>query len=132
VSDRPVFGAVAPALLRAGVGSIIAFSQSVHVEAARLASERLYQQLIQDRSIGAALEEARSRLHARRERWLTTAPEDSTPRLASQRAQSACRPPERAIITDFFQARPGALSPVRRASLGTVALLFPPVRRRTR
>ena len=81
LSDRPVFGAVAPALLRAGVGSVIAFSQSVHVEAARLVSERLYQQLIQGRSIGAALEEARSRLHARRERWLTTAPDAPTVKL---------------------------------------------------
>ncbi len=40
LSERPVFGSVAPALLKSGVGSVIAFSHSVHIEAARLLVER--------------------------------------------------------------------------------------------
>ncbi len=34
LSDRPVFGSVAPALLKSGVGSVVAFSHSVHIKAA--------------------------------------------------------------------------------------------------
>jgi tetratricopeptide (TPR) repeat protein len=78
VSDRPVFGAVAPALLQAGVGSVIAFSHSVHVEAAKLVSERLYQALVAGRSIGAALDAARGALHANPKRWLSTEPDPET------------------------------------------------------
>jgi len=78
VSDRPVFGAVAPALLEAGVGSVIAFSHSVHVEAAKLVCERLYQALVAGRSIGAALDAARGALHANPRRWLSTEPDPET------------------------------------------------------
>ncbi len=81
VSDRPVFGAVAPALLQAGVGSVIAFSHSVHVEAAKLVCERLYQALVAGRSIGAALDAARGALRANPKRWLSTEPDPETVQL---------------------------------------------------
>lgn len=41
LSDRPVFGSVAPALLQSGVGSVVAFSHAVHVEGARILVQRL-------------------------------------------------------------------------------------------
>ncbi len=78
VSDRPVFGAVAPALLQSGVGSVIAFSHSVHIAAASLLCERLYRELAAGASIGEALEEARAALLANRARWLTPGPDPET------------------------------------------------------
>ena len=78
VSDRPIFGAVAPALLQGGVGSVVAFSHSVHVRAATLLVERLYRELVAGASVGEALEEARAALHADRKRWLTLGPDAET------------------------------------------------------
>jgi tetratricopeptide (TPR) repeat protein len=78
LSDRPVFGSLAPALLQSGVGSVIAFSHSVHVQAARLFVERFYQKLARGKSVGQALEEARSKLHADRKRWLHQGPNPPT------------------------------------------------------
>ncbi len=62
LSGRLVFGSVAPALLGAGVGSVIAFSHAVHVSAARIFVERFYASLTGGRSIGAALNEGRRAL----------------------------------------------------------------------
>jgi tetratricopeptide (TPR) repeat protein len=81
VSDKPVFGAVAPALLQSGVGSVVAFSHSVHVAAATKLCERLYRELVAGRSIGEALEEARAALHAHRARWLALGPDPETVEL---------------------------------------------------
>jgi len=78
VSDRPVFGALAPALLQGGVGSVIAFSHSVHVAAATLACERLYQGLVAGLTIGESLDEARAALLTNRARWLTPGPDPET------------------------------------------------------
>lgn len=78
LSNKPIFGAVAPALLQSGVGSVIAFSHSVHVAAATLLSERLYQGLVAGLSVGEALEEARAALHADRARWLVPGPDPDT------------------------------------------------------
>src|SRR5262249_32304480 len=78
VSDRPVFGSVAPALLRSGVGSVIAFSHSVHVQAGKLFVERFYQRLARGKTIGQALEEARKKMHADRARWLPQGPNPPT------------------------------------------------------
>jgi tetratricopeptide (TPR) repeat protein len=72
--DEPASSSVAPALLKSGVGSVVAFSHSVHVRAAQLFVERFYQKLAAGRTVGAALEEARSRLHADRGRWLHLGP----------------------------------------------------------
>ena len=78
LSERPVFGSVAPALLQSGVGSVVAFSHAVHVEAAKLFVERFYRQLAAGRSIGGALEEGRARIHANRARWLAHGPDADT------------------------------------------------------
>jgi hypothetical protein len=55
LSDRPVFGSVAPALLQSGVGSVVAFSHAVHVQAARILVERFYRELCGGRTVGQAL-----------------------------------------------------------------------------
>jgi tetratricopeptide (TPR) repeat protein len=78
LSDQPVFGSLAPALLQSGVGSVIAFSHSVHVEAARLFVERFYKKLAAGKTVGQVLEEARTRLHAQRGRWLHLGPNAET------------------------------------------------------
>jgi hypothetical protein len=78
LSDRPVFGSVAPALLKSGVTSVVAFSHSVHVGAARLLVERFYRELAAGSSIGEALAEARRALHARPGRWLHLGPDAET------------------------------------------------------
>ncbi|WP_295385102.1 TIR domain-containing protein [uncultured Thiodictyon sp.] len=115
LSDRPIFGAVAPALLKSGVGSVIAFSHSVHVAAAQMVSERLYQTLVAGRSIGAALEEARHALRASPERWLSTGPDPATvplqdwliPQLYQAGPDPALVPPEQAAAPDAHR-RPRA------------------------
>ena len=56
------FGSVAPALLRAGVGSVIAFSHAVTVTAARILVERFYQEVCKGKSVGAALNAGRAAL----------------------------------------------------------------------
>jgi tetratricopeptide (TPR) repeat protein len=75
LSDRPVFGSVAPALLESGVGSVVAFSHAVHVGAARLLVERFYGELCTGLTVGQALEEARTRLRANPARWLHRGPD---------------------------------------------------------
>lgn len=70
LSDRPVFGSLAPALLDSGVGSVIAFSHSVHVEAARILVERFYKELTRGRTVGQSLEEARADMVAQPARCL--------------------------------------------------------------
>jgi len=78
LSEQPVFGSVAPALLKSGVGSVIAFSHAVHVQAARLLVERFYTELAEGRSIGQALAEGRTGLYADRARWLHRGPNAET------------------------------------------------------
>jgi len=78
LSDQPVFGSVAPALLESRVGSVVAFSHSVHVQAARLLVERFYRELAAGQSIGASLSEARRKLHADTARWLHLGPNAET------------------------------------------------------
>jgi hypothetical protein len=78
LSNQPVFGSVAPALLESGVGSVVAFSHSVHVHAARLLVERFYRELAGGRTIGQALQEARAALRANPNRWLHRGPDAET------------------------------------------------------
>ena len=78
LSDRPVFGSVAPALLESGVGSVLAFSHAVHVKAARLFVERFYGELTDGLTVGQALEEARASLRADPHRWLHRGPDPET------------------------------------------------------
>ncbi|HEY0736860.1 MAG TPA: tetratricopeptide repeat protein [Herpetosiphonaceae bacterium] len=81
LSNQPVFGSVAPALLESGVGSVIAFSHSIHVKAARLFVERFYQELVAGLTIGQALEKARGQLRAVPDRWLHLGPDAETIQL---------------------------------------------------
>ncbi|HEX3131839.1 MAG TPA: tetratricopeptide repeat protein, partial [Thermoanaerobaculia bacterium] len=78
LSDQPVFGSLAPALLESGVGSVVAFSHSVHVEASRILVERFYRELTGGLSVGQALSEARSALRAKPQRWLHLGPGEAT------------------------------------------------------
>ena len=75
LSDRPVFGSVAPALLKSGVGSVAAFSHAVHVKAARILVERFYRELASGMTVGQSLDEARSALMADPLRWLHPDPD---------------------------------------------------------
>jgi tetratricopeptide (TPR) repeat protein len=81
LSQRPVFGSLAPTLLQSGVGSVIAFSHTVLVQTALLFVERLYQKLAVGRTVGQALEEARSKLYFDRKRRLHPGPGAETPNL---------------------------------------------------
>jgi tetratricopeptide (TPR) repeat protein len=60
----PVFGSVAPALLKSGVGSVVAFSHAVLVSASRILIERFYKAVCKGKSIGEALNAGRRALHA--------------------------------------------------------------------
>ncbi|MFO0758626.1 MAG: tetratricopeptide repeat protein [Byssovorax sp.] len=71
MSSVAVFGSVAPALLSAGVGSVIAFSHSVTVTAARILVERFYQEVCKGKSVGEALNAGRAALKANRVRHKT-------------------------------------------------------------
>ncbi len=62
--DKEVFGSVAPALLQHGVGSVIAFSHSVTVTAARLLVQAFYEGLCDGASVGEALLRGRRALQA--------------------------------------------------------------------
>ncbi len=81
LSDRPVFGSVAPALLESGVGSVVAFSHAVHIQAARILVERFYKELAEGRSVGFALQESRAALSADRARFLHLGPNAETIQL---------------------------------------------------
>lgn len=78
LSDQPVFGSLAPALLESGVGSVVAFSHSVAVEASRILVERFYREMAGGLSVGQALSEARSALRANPRRPLHLGPGAAT------------------------------------------------------
>ncbi|MDQ2694282.1 MAG: CHAT domain-containing protein [Pseudomonadota bacterium] len=78
LADKPVLGSVAPALLDSGVGSVVAFSHSVHVEAAKLLIERFYRELADGQSVGQALAEGRVKLRSQPARWLHLGPDAET------------------------------------------------------
>ena len=75
LSDRPVFGSLAPALLDSGVGSVVAFSHSVHIRAARIFVERFYKELVAHQSVGSAVQEARAAMLAKPDRFLHLGPQ---------------------------------------------------------
>lgn len=70
----PAFRSVAPRLIEAGVGSALAMSHAVHVEATRVLLERFYQDLVAGATIGQALEAGRGALIANPYRWLERGP----------------------------------------------------------
>ena len=65
---------IAPALIEAGVGSVLSMSHAVHVEATKILLERFYTEVAKGVSIGQALEAGRAALIATSERWLTRGP----------------------------------------------------------
>ena len=75
------FRSVAPRLIEAGVGSVIAMSYAVHVEAARILIARFYRELARGRSIGQAMESGRGALMAQRDRWLQYGPQGKSVQL---------------------------------------------------
>ena len=75
------FRAVAPRLIEAGVGSVIAMSYAVHVEAARILIARFYRELARGRRIGQAMESGRGALMAQRDRWLEYGPQGKSVQL---------------------------------------------------
>ncbi len=68
------FRGVAPALLEAGVGSVLSMSHAVHVEAAKILLERFYEELVGGASIGTSVEQGRAAMMANPERWLARGP----------------------------------------------------------
>jgi hypothetical protein len=75
------FRSVAPRLIEAGVGSVIAMSYAVHVEAAKILIARFYRELARGRSIGQAMESGRAALMAQRDRWLEYGPQGKSIQL---------------------------------------------------
>jgi hypothetical protein len=78
VGEVMAFRGVAPALIEAGVGSVLAMSHAVHVEATKILLERFYEELAAGASIGAALEKGRGALIAKPDRWLMRGPDAPT------------------------------------------------------
>ncbi len=74
IGPDPAFRSVAPRLLQAGVGSVLAMSHAVHVEATRTLLERFYQALVGGATVGEALEAGRGALIASPDRWLVGGP----------------------------------------------------------
>lgn len=81
LSEQPVFGSVAPALPQSGVGSVVAYSHSIHIEASRLLVQRFYRELADGMSVGQALSETRVLLRAKPHRWLKRGPNPPTVKL---------------------------------------------------
>lgn len=110
VGKVPAFRSVAPRLVEAGVGSVVAMSHAVHVEATRLLFERFYREVVAGRSIGQALEAGRGTLLAQPHRWIEAGPGGRTvelldwflPTLYQQGEDLSLVPPEATL--------PGALA----------------------
>ncbi len=64
MSGEDALSSVAPRLIRAGIPSVLAMTQSVLVETTRALSRHFYRELAAGRSIGAALDESRVQLYA--------------------------------------------------------------------
>ncbi|HOC58292.1 MAG TPA: TIR domain-containing protein, partial [Verrucomicrobiota bacterium] len=69
-----VFRSVAPRLIESGVGSVISMSHAVHVEAARIFLERFYCRIVEQDTVGQAIEQGRAALLANPHRWIETGP----------------------------------------------------------
>ena len=65
---------MAPRLIEAGVGSVLAISYAVHVEAAKILVERFYAELVKGKTVGEALGHGRKALQAQTERWIEPGP----------------------------------------------------------
>ncbi len=73
---------VAPRLLAAGVGSVVAMSHAIHVEATRVLVDRLYGDLVRGATPGEALAGGRAALVEQPQRWLEPGPGERAVALA--------------------------------------------------
>ncbi len=78
VGPNTVFGSVALHLIDAGVGSVLAMSHAVHVEATRLLMDRFYGELVRGATIDQAVSAARKALRDNPARWLKAGPDGRT------------------------------------------------------
>lgn len=77
----PAFRSVAPRLVDAGVGGVLAMSHAVHVEATRVLLDRFYREVVGGKSVGQALEAGRGALIASPHRWIEPGPRGKTVEL---------------------------------------------------
>ncbi len=76
-----VFGSIAPRLIQVGVGSVLAMSHAVHVEATRLLLASFYRELAHGATIGQSVAKARQTLRSDQARWIETGPDGRTVEL---------------------------------------------------
>lgn len=101
VGKTAVSGSIAPRLIQAGVGSVVAMGHAIHVEAARLLLDRFYRELVRGTTIGQAMTEGRKALDRTPARWLESGPNGRTfelrdwflPHLYQSAADEALVPP---------------------------------------
>jgi tetratricopeptide (TPR) repeat protein len=128
VGKTDVFRSVAPRLVQAGVGSVLAMSHAVHVEAARLLLDRFYHELVRGTTIGQAMAEAREALRSTPVRWIEYGPGGRTielcdwflPQLYQNAADEALIPS--GTSADAENRLPGFRGPATRDEPGS----FPP------
>ncbi len=130
VGPSTVFGSVAPNLIDAGVGSVLAMSYAVHVEATRLLMDCFYGELVRGATLDQAVSAARTALRDNRARWLKAGPDGRTielrdwflPHLYQRAAVGALVPSREA----HPRAEGTASATFRRPATGEEAGAFPP------
>ncbi len=78
IGPANAFGSVATHLIAAGVGSVLAMSHAVHVEATRLLMEGFYRELVRGATLDQAVSAARKALWDNPSRWLKAGPDGRT------------------------------------------------------
>jgi tetratricopeptide (TPR) repeat protein len=125
IGKTDVFRSVAPRLVQAGVGSVLAMSHAVHVEAARLLLDRFYRELVRGTTLGKAMAEAREALRSTPVRWIESGPDGRTiklcdwflPHLYQNAADEALIPS--CTSADAENRLPGFRSPASRGEPGS-------------
>lgn len=74
VGKDTVLGSVAPYLIQAGVGSVLAMSHAVHVDTTRLLLASFYRELVRGATIGQAVAVGRAVLRSMPARWIEPGP----------------------------------------------------------
>ncbi len=129
VGPTTVFGSVALQLIDAGVGSVLAMSHAVHVEATRLLMEGFYRELVRGTTIDQALSAARTALRDNSARWLKAGPDGRAielrdwflPHLYHRAADDPLVPPR-----TYPRAESSARAGFRRPATGEEVGAFPP------
>jgi tetratricopeptide (TPR) repeat protein len=129
LGEAAVLGSVAPRLMEAGVGSVLAMSHAVHVETTRLLLDCFYRELVRGTTIGQAVTEARNVLRFTPARWLESGPTGRTielrdwflPQLYQKAADETLIPSGTEASVENAR-RPGFRSPATREESGS----FPP------